>query len=467
MSIIYITCKQIKCMTLFYKYKFLGAISLILLVTFLLLSCKGNQKYSNKHLIFSNIKTIVIEEDTTQSYCIYLPSAYKPKKKWPVIFMFDSHGDGKFAIIHAKEAAERFGYILVGSNNSKNGVENFEHIINLLFSDVLSHYSINDKRIYTAGFSGGGRVASNIAFSSPKIRGVITCSAGLPNLSQQSSVRKFELYAISGKEDFNYNEVASLEDELNGTGWKYIITSFDSGHVWPPVKYFNDAVLWFELNGMRDGLIPQNDELVNQTYDSVKTEINYDLKINQYYKAEQECIKGISFLYGLHKVNAFEDERDQIKESDGYKLDLQNQRRIDNLEKQLRNNYMDKFFSGDTTWWTNEIISLNDKISQNNDILSKQMYSRVKGFLGIVCYSYISKAITANNMELSHKCIYIYEKLEPKNPDLFFYKALLMDKANQPDKAVKLLQTAIALGFTDKYKIKDSFSKNVQKSFFH
>jgi predicted esterase len=418
-------------------------------------------------LKFRDIKTIVIKQDTSQSYCIYLPVDYKNKKKWPVLFMFDSHGDGKFAIIHAKEAAERFGFILVGSNNSKNGVENIDHIVNVLFSDVFSHYSINEKLVYTAGFSGGGRVASNIAISSSKIRGVITCSAGLPQINLQSINKRFEIFAIAGKEDFNYNEVESLDDELNGTGWRYIITSFDSGHVWPPVKYFTDALLWFELNSMRDGLIPQDDKLLDETFDDITKDINQFLNNKQYAKADQECKKGISYLFGLHKVSSFEDEREKLKESDGFKQDVLNQIRIDDKEKELRNNYMDKFFSADSDWWTNEIKSINANISQNGDILSRQMYSRVKGFLGIVCYSYTSKAIAANNIELSKKCMTIYEKLEPKNPDLYFYKALLMDKANQPDKAVKLLKTAFDYGFTDKYKIRDMFSRNVQKSLLH
>ena len=447
--------------------KFTISVYLSLLISLMLISCNGNQNNVNKPLKFHDIKNIVITQDTTQSYCIYLPAGYNIKKKWPVLFMFDSHGDGKFAINHAKEAAERFGYILVGSNNSKNGVENIDHIVNVLFSDVFSHYSIDEKRVYTAGFSGGGRVASNIAISSSKIRGVITCSAGLPQINQQNIIKRFEICAIAGKEDFNYEEVESLDDELNGTGWRYIIASFDSGHVWPPAKYITDALLWFDLNAMRDGLIPQDDKLLDNTFNDITNDINKCLKNSQYAKADLECKKGISYLYGLYKVSSFEKERDNLKESDGYKQDIQNQLRIDEMEKLLRNGYMDKFFSADTGWWTNEIKSLNEKISQKNDILTKQMYSRVKGFLGIVCYSYTSKAIATNNTELSNKCLNIYEKLEPKNPDLYFYKALLMDKANQPEKAVKLLKTAMEYGFMDKNKIKDMFSKSVQKAFLH
>ncbi len=449
------------------KLKLIRWIKLLLIIPLIIISCKGNQQKVNKPMKFNEIKKIIIVQDTTQGYSIYLPIGYNVKKKWPVLFMFDSHGNGTLAVNHAKEAAERFGYILVGSNNSKNGVQNIDHIVNALFTDVFSHYSIDERRVYTAGFSGGGRVASNLAVSSGKIRGVITCSAGLPQFNQQNISKKFEICAIAGKEDFNYEEVESLSDVLDGTGWRYFIASFDGGHIWPPNNYIDDAILWFQLNAMRDGLIPEDAPLIEQTFDSITLKINGCLKHKQFAKAELECKKGISFLYGLHKIRSFEKGRDKVKSTDGYQQDIQKQLQMNEMEKQLRNGYLEKFFSADTNWWTNEIKTLNEKISDNNDPLTKQMYSRIKGFLGIVVYSYTSKAINGNDAAFTNKCLKIYETLEPKNPDLFFYKALILDKAYQTQKAIAMLKTAIDYGFTDQYKIKELFSKNVQKAFLH
>src|SRR5262245_40627535 len=56
------------------------------------------------------------------SYCLYLPSGYSAQKTFPVIFIFDAHADGKLPVKKYHGLAEEFGFILVGSNNSRNGI---------------------------------------------------------------------------------------------------------------------------------------------------------------------------------------------------------------------------------------------------------------------------------------------------------------------------------------------------------
>ncbi len=53
-----------------------------------------------------------------QSYALYLPSQYVPDKRWPIVYAFDPGARGSAPLELMKEAAERHGYILVGSNNS-------------------------------------------------------------------------------------------------------------------------------------------------------------------------------------------------------------------------------------------------------------------------------------------------------------------------------------------------------------
>ena len=92
----------------------------------LTISCGTNasQNTIHKPLTFSAITHKVCTDDTSQSYEVYLPSGYPAQKKWPVIFVFDPHGNGKLAVEHFKEAAEMFGYVVLGSNNSRNGLPN-------------------------------------------------------------------------------------------------------------------------------------------------------------------------------------------------------------------------------------------------------------------------------------------------------------------------------------------------------
>jgi hypothetical protein len=66
------------------------------------------------------IGDVVCISDAAQSYALYLPSAYGAAKRWPIIYFFDPGGRGRRPLELYKEVAETYGFILAGSNNSRN-----------------------------------------------------------------------------------------------------------------------------------------------------------------------------------------------------------------------------------------------------------------------------------------------------------------------------------------------------------
>ncbi len=96
-----------------------------------------------------------------QSYALYLPSHYVPNKKWPIVYAFDPDARGEIPVKLMQDAAEHFGYIVVGSNNSRNGSWKMEtEAAQAMWNDTHARFAIDDRRIYFAGFSGGARVAA-------------------------------------------------------------------------------------------------------------------------------------------------------------------------------------------------------------------------------------------------------------------------------------------------------------------
>ena len=83
-----------------------------------------------------------------------------------------------------KSLADVYNFILIGSNNSKNGNDwpTAENIWNILFDDSQKRFKINTNRIYVCGFSGGAKVATYIALNHNEIKGVIANGAGLPDI---------------------------------------------------------------------------------------------------------------------------------------------------------------------------------------------------------------------------------------------------------------------------------------------
>ena len=59
--------------------------------------------------------------DPTQSYALYLPSAYTTDRTWPILIGFHPGARGRAIVDTYREAAERYGFFVVGSTNSRNG----------------------------------------------------------------------------------------------------------------------------------------------------------------------------------------------------------------------------------------------------------------------------------------------------------------------------------------------------------
>jgi dienelactone hydrolase len=436
---------------------------LVICICLLSAACSHATRPARKTVAYGAIARKVCKADTTQAYEVYLPSAYNASRKWPVIFAFDSHADGKLAVEHLQEASELFGYIIIGSDNSRNGLTTITHTLDVLVADVNAQYAVDGNRQYAAGFSGGGRVASMLAGRSGKIRGVITCGAGFSDFQTSA---KFDIYGIAGRGDFNYTEIIDLEKQTAGTQWRCVTKLFDDTHAWPPASYLTDAVRWFELNAMRDKLIATDEEMVSETFDSIVSRCNRLVDKQQFSEAVSECQSGIAWLDGLTSIKKLEKKRKEIEALDGYRLEKQKLEQLAFMEQQLREGYLQAFQNNDQDWWANELKLLNEKIETDKDLATRQMYSRIKGFLGIVCYSYTSRAVSENNRAQADKCIMVYEIVEPANPDCFFYKAVMLDRQKQIAKAAEALRLAIKYGFKEMGKIQTDISAGVQKMVF-
>jgi len=201
------------------------------------------------------IERVVCLSNNNYSYALYLPSNYDSKRHWPVIYGFDPAARGNLPVELFKEAAEKYGYIVAGSNNSRNGPGvPLSEIIKTLLEDTSARLRIDTARVYTTGFSGGARVAGMIAFSlQGQIAGVIACGAGFPSQTRPAKDLPFAFYGIAGSEDFNLIEVRQVVRSLEDLGATAHFTEFEGEHSWPPASFCTEAVEWMELQAMKAG----------------------------------------------------------------------------------------------------------------------------------------------------------------------------------------------------------------------
>lgn len=191
---------------------------------------------------------IFCQQDFSQSYVLYLPAAYHDGCRWPVIYCFDPGGKGSVPVALFQEGAEKYGYILVSSNNSRNGPwEVILRAARASWSDTHARLAIDDQRVYAAGFSGGARVACGLGkMLSIQLRGVIACGAGLPEWLTPADVVDVPWFGTVGLYDFNYGEMHLLERQLRSQGTRCHLRVFMGRHSWPPAKLAAEALAWLE-----------------------------------------------------------------------------------------------------------------------------------------------------------------------------------------------------------------------------
>src|SRR5690349_8345514 len=234
------------------------------------------------------VERIEALSDSSQSYALYLPSNYTPNRKWPVLYAFDPGARGRVPVERFKEAAEKYGWIVLGSNNSRNGPWNVVvNAWNAMLTDTHQRFAIDDERSYATGFSGGARAAIRIAVGCKCLAGVIANGAGFPIHLAPSPEMHFVFFGAAGIDDFNYSELKSLEEPLTKAGMIHRVQTFEGRHEWAPVSVATAAVEWMELQAMKAGKRPRDDDFMNAMWQQHLNEARALEKSKKYDEAYQ------------------------------------------------------------------------------------------------------------------------------------------------------------------------------------
>ena len=154
-----------------------------------------------------------------------------------------------------QQGAEKYGFIVVGSNNSRN-FSDPSKAIRLTWDDVIHQFSIDPRGFYTTGLSGGARVASSIAIACKScVAGVIACAAGLPQ-NTKTLPETTEWFLATGTIDFNYPEMLQLHENLDKHHAVNRLEVFDGPHGWMPAAMAEEALAWLHLRAMIKGTVP-------------------------------------------------------------------------------------------------------------------------------------------------------------------------------------------------------------------
>jgi predicted esterase len=395
----------------------------LVIAAFFVLSCNSSQSRSSANNVNNTLQekgkvipdTSCLKDQTTR-YSLYLPSGYTTDKKYPLILAFDPHASGNLPVEKYHELAEQYGYILMGSNNSKNGqrMAETQSMINSMFEEIRTRYSVDTSRIYLMGFSGGARIASLIALYAGGIRGVIGCGAGFPGSNQPGRFR-FDYIGMAGNADFNMNELVSLDEQLEQQSFRHALIIFDGKHEWPEKETMEEAFFWTEFCAMKDNLVPKNKRMIEDYQRIMEEQIRKDETLGNIYKKSNDLKQLIRFLDGLSNL---EEIRKQLKETQSSQEFIKAEKDILVLkEKEMQEQQMfaENFYLKDMDWWKNRITNYKLRITNKTDTNDVLMCKRVMSYLSLLAYMKYTGAINTGDKEKADFALKVYQTVDPEN----------------------------------------------------
>ncbi len=397
------------------------------------------------------ITDLYVSTDANNSFSVYLPANYDSTKKWPLVIFFDAHANGKLPLNNYKAIADKWGYIFVGSNSSKNGLDmqTTKNIGEGLLNEVKKILPIDQTEIILCGFSGGSRVAAFMTAGRSDVKGVI-CNSAAPQAPLPGKV----FVGLAGLGDMNYLEMKTFCDRQVTNTSPHELLVFNGKHEWAPATMMEDALLIESIspvNGISN--IKSNEMyralgilIINQADSIEKTSCM--VANNLMLAGERTQSLAVT---GNQRIVVGDDYRISVKKNNScVKTDEASWQTAEKLESGFQQEISSSLMSQDTTWWQNNIDRL---FESKKDAADKFMHQRLRGYASLVCYSYANQAFKSNNLHAAEKLIAEYSIVDPTNSEWAYMRANLYVQIGMNDYAIASLEKAVEIGFNDKARL--------------
>jgi predicted esterase len=411
------------------------------------------------------VERIEALNDSSQSYALYLPSNYTPDRKWPVLYAFDPGARGRVPVERFKEAAEKYGWIVLGSNNSRNGPMNVVvDAWNAMLTDTHQRFAIDDERMYATGFSGGARAAVRIAIGCKCLAGVMANGAGFPGDLAPSSQMHFAFFGAAGVDDFNYAELKSLQEPLTKAGISHRVQTFEGRHEWPPVSVATAAVEWMELQAIKSGRRPRDDGFINAVWQQLFNEAKTLEESKKYTEAYHFYLDLAQTFNGLRDVAEIETKVNQLGDSREVKAAIREEQGQIRKQRELESRINTLIAARDGGGSVNQSEEgsdpgnllpkiLNDLRKQSRvseDSAQRRIARRVLDGLFVSLFEQgIGLLQTQKNYSESIKPLKLATEVNPDRAGAFFYLAWAYAANGEKKKSLQSLNTAVEKGFSD------------------
>ena len=170
-----------------------------------------------------------VDADQKVTWSVVVPESYDPEKPAGIL-VYISPGNSGRIVRDWVSVLEEQNLIWVSAGRSGNNIDPRKRIAYALLGPTLiaKNYRIDASRIYVAGLSGGGRVASIVAPSYPTLfKGAIYICGVNPVAEELAdslgALQSNRFVFVTGEHDFNRAETRKVHDE-------YLQLGMDNSH---------------------------------------------------------------------------------------------------------------------------------------------------------------------------------------------------------------------------------------------
>jgi predicted esterase len=388
------------------------------------------------------LEKVTCEADDAQSYALYLPSHYDASRRWPIVYCFDPRARGARAIEPFRDGAEKFGYILVGSNNSRNGpFAANKTAIDAMLRDTQTRLAVDPRRIYTAGLSGGARVAVAVALSG-LTQGVIACSGGFPGEIPKQV--PFPLFGTTGIDDSNYDEMRRIDEELDQRATPHRVAIFAGGHEWPPSTLGREAIEWLEIHAMRAGLRARDESMIEAAFQARLQAMPASPP-----QAWLETKSLAADFKGLRDTSGLERRAREMASSREVGEWRKQERRAEDHVQRRFDEIVEAAMTGSAHALLGTVDALRKQTNAPTDSTERRISRRA--FLGAQIYleQTARGLVTAQDNEKAATLFGALLAMQPERTGLYFDLARMRALAGRTKTALADLRQAVAAGYSD------------------
>jgi tetratricopeptide (TPR) repeat protein len=415
----------------------------------------------------SVVDKVVVQASPDQSYAAYLPRSYTPEKQWPTIFCLDPRARGKTAIGRFVLAAEKYGYIVVCSNNSRNGLNwtTISSIFSSFWQDVHMRFNVDTQRTYAAGFSGGSRLAAVFASRCRGcLAGVIACGAGFPNDIKPDSSTTFAYFGVAGVDDFNFSEMWELDKKFSELRVSYHFETFDGRHEWAPAGNIDNALAWLNLLAMKSGTLTKDEKFLDEQFATRLSYADQQRTTGKLIEGSKSYLSITRDFQGVRDVTRVAESATQLKKSSEF-------RKQEKAEEELLRRQLQEAGEIRMLWMKapnpdesrstryEAGVRLKDwqkKKDSPSDSSDRRLARRILSQLLIGAIETAQPDLVPGSEFNAALTNYQFAKaIDPKNANIAFEVARILALKRQKKAALEALEEAVSLGFKDLSRIKN------------